>query len=92
VDWLVLAIFVLVYAGMMLGEIPGPALDRSGIALLGAIAVPASGRLTLEEAWRAVDVRRAALLGRHGGRRRSRPRRGTRTGRTVLGILNCPDF
>src|SRR5688572_33422424 len=61
-DSVVLAIFVLVYAGMILGELPGLALDRSGIALLGAIAVLASGRLTLEEAWRAVDVHTLALL------------------------------
>jgi Na+/H+ antiporter NhaD/arsenite permease-like protein len=61
-DSVVLAIFVLVYAGMILGELPGLALDRSGIALLGAIAILASGRLTLEEAWRAVDVHTLALL------------------------------
>jgi Na+/H+ antiporter NhaD/arsenite permease-like protein len=61
-DSVVLAIFVLVYAGMILGELPGLALDRGGIALLGAIAVLASGRVTLEEAWRAVDVHTLALL------------------------------
>ena len=47
---------------MILGEIPGLALDRSGIALLGAIAIVASGRLTLEEAWLAVDTSTVALL------------------------------
>jgi heme O synthase-like polyprenyltransferase len=46
-DLLVLTVFLVVYAGMILGEIPGLALDRSGIALLGAIAIVASGRLTL---------------------------------------------
>ena len=51
-----------VYAGMILGEIPGLALDRSGIALLGAIAILASGRLTLEDAWAAIDVHTLALL------------------------------
>lgn len=61
-DLLVLSIFVLVYIGMILGEIPGLALDRSGIALLGAIAVLASGRLTLEEAALAVDAHTIALL------------------------------
>ena len=61
-DFLILSIFVLVYAGMILGEIPGLALDRSGIALLGAIAVLASGRLTLEEAWLAIDINTLALL------------------------------
>jgi Na+/H+ antiporter NhaD/arsenite permease-like protein len=62
VDPLILAIFLLVYVGMILGEIPGLAVDRSGIALLGAIAVLASGRLTLDEAWLAVDVHTLALL------------------------------
>ena len=57
-----LGIFILVYAGMFLGEVPGLALDRSGIALLGAIAVLAAGRLTLEQAWLAIDVHTLALL------------------------------
>lgn len=47
---------------MILGEVPGLALDRSGIALLGAIALLATGRLTLEQAWLAVDVHTLALL------------------------------
>ncbi len=61
-DLLVLTVFLVVYAGMILGEIPGLALDRSGIALLGAIAIVASGRLTLEQAWLAVDISTVALL------------------------------
>ena len=61
-DLLILCIFILVYLGMILGEIPGLALDRSGIALLGAIAVVASRRLTLQEAWLAVDINTIALL------------------------------
>ena len=61
-DPLVLSVFILVYAGMILGEIPGLALDRSGIALLGAIAILASGRLTLDEAVLAVDAHTLALL------------------------------
>src|SRR5688572_32166336 len=47
---------------MFLGELPGLALDRSGIALLGAIAVLASGRLTLEDAALAIDAHTIALL------------------------------
>jgi Na+/H+ antiporter NhaD/arsenite permease-like protein len=62
VDLLLLAIFVLVYAGMILGEIPGLALDRSGIALLGGIAVITTGRLTPHEAWLAIDTATIALL------------------------------
>jgi len=62
VDLLVLTVFIVVYAGMILGEIPGFALDRSGIALLGAIVILASGRLTLEEAVLASDAHTLALL------------------------------
>jgi Na+/H+ antiporter NhaD/arsenite permease-like protein len=62
VDSLVLSVFVIVYAGMILGEIPGLALDRSGIALLGAIVILASGRLTVDEAVLAADAHTLALL------------------------------
>jgi Na+/H+ antiporter NhaD/arsenite permease-like protein len=62
VDLLVAAVFVLVYAGMILGEIPGLALDRSGIALLGAIAIIAGGRLSPGDAWLSIDIPTIALL------------------------------
>jgi hypothetical protein len=39
VDTTVLVIFAFVYVGMVLGEIPGLALDRTGVALLGAIVL-----------------------------------------------------
>ena len=61
-DPFVVLIFLLVYAGMMLGEFPGLALDRSGIALLGAIALTAAGRLSSSEAWLAIDTSTIALL------------------------------
>jgi Na+/H+ antiporter NhaD/arsenite permease-like protein len=61
-DTTVLLIFGLVYLGMVLGEFPGLALDRTGIALLGAIALLATGRVTLAEAWQAIDVPTIALL------------------------------
>jgi Na+/H+ antiporter NhaD/arsenite permease-like protein len=61
-DALILAIFVAVYAGMVFGEIPGLALDRSGMALLGAIAILTAGGLSLEEAWLAIDPHTLALL------------------------------
>ena len=47
---------------MLLGEIPGLALDRTGIALLGAIAIVASGRMSVNDAWNAIDVPTIALL------------------------------
>jgi Na+/H+ antiporter NhaD/arsenite permease-like protein len=62
VDLLVVVVFVVVYAGMVLGEIPGLALDRSGIALLGAIVLVASGRLSMQDAWLAIDLPTIALL------------------------------
>ncbi|MBI4519242.1 MAG: anion transporter [Gemmatimonadetes bacterium] len=61
-DTTVLLIFGFVYLGMMLGEIPGLALDRTGVALLGAIALLVTNRSTLDAAWSAVDVPTLALL------------------------------
>lgn len=61
-DPVVVAVFLLVYLGMVLGEFPGLALDRTGIALLGAIALVASGRMTTATAWNAIDVPTIALL------------------------------
>ncbi|HEY7372043.1 MAG TPA: anion transporter [Polyangia bacterium] len=58
----VVVIFALVYLGMFLGELPGLALDRTGVALLGAIAVVALGRHPIDRAWAAVDMRTIALL------------------------------
>ena len=59
---LVLAVFVVVYLGMLLGNVPGLALDRTGIAVVGAIALVVGGVLTPREAWAAVDVGTMALL------------------------------
>ncbi len=61
-DSLVLAIFLLVYLGMFLGELPGLAVDRTGVALLGAIALLAAGRLSTSELATAVDIPTMALL------------------------------
>ncbi|MEZ5288866.1 MAG: anion transporter [Vicinamibacterales bacterium] len=61
-DLVVAGIFALVYLGMFLGELPGLRVDRSGIALLGAIAVVATERLSTDQAWAAIDVRTMALL------------------------------
>ncbi len=41
VDTAILIVAGAVYLGMLLGEIPGLALDRRGVALLGAIALVA---------------------------------------------------
>ena len=57
-----LVVFVLVYLGMGLGGVPGLALDRTGIALLGLIALIATQTMTLAEAASAVDTPTIALL------------------------------
>ncbi len=62
VDWLVAAVFALVYLGMILGRLPGLAADRTGIALLGAIVLVGAGRVTPTAAWQAMDVPTMALL------------------------------
>ncbi len=61
-DLWVLAVFVLVYLGMVAGRLPPYALDRTGIALLGAIALVATGRVSPQDAWDAVDVPTIGLL------------------------------
>ncbi len=55
-------VFVLTYAGVALGRIPGLMLDRTGIALLGAIAMVASGALPLDFALGAIDHGTILLL------------------------------
>ena len=53
---LAVTVFVLVYIGMALGRVPGLAVERTGVALLGLIVLLASGDLTLDEAGAAVDM------------------------------------
>jgi Na+/H+ antiporter NhaD/arsenite permease-like protein len=55
-------IFVLVYLGMMLGGLPFLQLDRTGVALLGAIAIVGLGALTPEQAARSVHLPTLLLL------------------------------
>ena len=62
VDWGVVAIFGIVYLGMFLGGLPKLKLDRSGVALLGAIAIIGLGALSTEQAARAVDLPTVVLL------------------------------
>jgi Na+/H+ antiporter NhaD/arsenite permease-like protein len=55
-------IFVLTYAGVSLGRIPGFRLDRAGIALTGAALMMAVGAIAPEEAYRAINLDTLALL------------------------------
>jgi Na+/H+ antiporter NhaD/arsenite permease-like protein len=61
-DTTVLLVFAFVYLGMILGGIPGWALDRTGVALLGAIFLLVSERVSPQAAWDAMDVPTVALL------------------------------
>src|SRR5512135_830014 len=55
-------VFLLVYLGMLLGGLPRLKLDRTGIALLGAIVLVASEAVTLDDALRAIDLPTITLL------------------------------
>ena len=55
-------VFVLVYLGMGLGGVPGLALDRTGIALLGIISLIGTGSMTLASAASSVDTPTIAIL------------------------------
>jgi Na+/H+ antiporter NhaD/arsenite permease-like protein len=55
-------VFFLVYLGMLLGGFPRLALDRTGVALLGAIVLIAAGGMPLHDAASAVDAPTLALL------------------------------
>ncbi|MBV8034874.1 anion transporter [Roseateles sp.] len=58
----VLLIFGLVYLGMILGGLPFLQLDRTGIGLLGAIAVIATEAVSVEQAARSIDLPTLLLL------------------------------
>jgi Na+/H+ antiporter NhaD/arsenite permease-like protein len=58
----VVAIFAVVYLGMILGGLPLLQLDRTGVALLGAIALVAIGDLTPEQAAQSIHLPTLLLL------------------------------
>ncbi|MBI2437823.1 MAG: anion transporter [Lentisphaerae bacterium] len=55
-------IFFATYLGVAMGGVPGLAIDRTGIALLGAIAMVATGALAMPQALRAIDAPTLLLL------------------------------
>ncbi len=61
-DLIVVAVFGVVYLGMILGGLPRLHLDRTGVALLGAIAVVGFGVMTPEQAAQAVHLPTIVLL------------------------------
>ncbi|OGA76326.1 MAG: anion transporter [Betaproteobacteria bacterium RIFCSPLOWO2_12_FULL_65_14] len=58
----VVTVFVIVYAGMILGGLPFLQLDRTGVALLGAIAIVGLGALTPEQAALSIHLPTLLLL------------------------------
>lgn len=56
------ATFLVVYLGMVLGGLPGFALDRTGIALLGAIAIVGAGVMTPAQAAQSIHLPTLLLL------------------------------
>ncbi|HLJ19151.1 MAG TPA: anion transporter [Stellaceae bacterium] len=57
-----LVIFLGTYAVVALGRFPGLRVDRAGAALIGASLMVGSGALSLEEAYRAIDLNTIVLL------------------------------
>ncbi len=58
----VVAIFAGTYLVLALGQSPLFRIDRTGAAQIGAILMVAVGRLSLDEAWHAIDYRTLILL------------------------------
>ena len=61
-QFLIVGVFILTYLGMAAGRVPGLKLDRTGIAILGLVALLAGGAMTVEDIGRAVDAPTLLLL------------------------------
>ncbi len=59
---LILIVFALTYLGMALGYVPGLKLDRTGLALLAAVVLLATGAVNLAGVGRSVDMPTLVLL------------------------------
>jgi Na+/H+ antiporter NhaD/arsenite permease-like protein len=59
---LTIAVFLMVYLAMGFGHLPGFKVDRTGAAVVGAMALIALGLITPEAAWAAIDYRTIGLL------------------------------
>jgi Na+/H+ antiporter NhaD/arsenite permease-like protein len=57
-----MAIFAASYLALAIGKVPGLSIDRAGVALVGACLMVASGVVSPEEAYQAVDVGTITLL------------------------------
>ncbi|MGQ3671892.1 SLC13 family permease [Xanthobacter sp. TB0136] len=57
-----LTIFLLVYIAMGFGKLPGFKVDRTGAAVVGALAMMAFGSISSKAAWDAIDYRSVGML------------------------------
>ena len=57
-----IVIFFGSYLALAIGRIPGLSIDRAGIALVGASLMVASDALSLEDAYKAIDLDTITLL------------------------------
>jgi Na+/H+ antiporter NhaD/arsenite permease-like protein len=55
-------IFAASYLALAIGKIPGLSIDRAGVALVGAGLMVASGAISMEDAYRAIDLDTITLL------------------------------
>jgi Na+/H+ antiporter NhaD/arsenite permease-like protein len=55
-------VFAASYLALAVGKVPGLSIDRAGVALVGAGLMVASGALSLEDAYKAVDLDTITLL------------------------------
>ena len=62
VHWFTTTVFVCVYVGLAAGRLPRLRIDRTGIALVGAIVLLLVGAIDMEHAWPAIDAPTLALL------------------------------
>ncbi|WP_246172888.1 SLC13 family permease [Thermochromatium tepidum] len=59
---LIVLVFLLVYLGLFLGGLPSLQLDRTGVALLGAILLLATDVIEMDQVWQAIHLPTLALL------------------------------
>jgi Na+/H+ antiporter NhaD/arsenite permease-like protein len=55
-------IFLLVYIALGFGHLPGFKVDRTGAAVIGALAMMSTERISPQAAWEAIDYRTVELL------------------------------
>lgn len=59
---LTLLVFLLVYVAMGFGKLPGFKVDRTGAAVVGALAMMVAGSITPKAAWEAIDYSSIGML------------------------------